>query len=71
MPAPVRVRNSGPLVRPSMTACTAGRAGRGTGTRAGLSFLPMKVRGRYLAYVCCVEVLYRDNDHAMSSSHAA
>ncbi len=36
MPAPVQVRNSGPLVRPSMTACTAGKAGRGTGHAGGL-----------------------------------
>src|SRR3954470_17292552 len=45
MPAPVRVRvcSSGPLVRPSMAACTAGKAGRGTGIRAGLSPLPTKV----------------------------
>src|SRR4051794_36085932 len=47
MPAPVRVRNSGPLGRPSMAACTAGKAGRGTGTRAGLSPLPTKVNVTY------------------------
>src|SRR3954447_149716 len=36
-----------PAVRPSMAACTAGRAGSGTGTRAGLSPLPTKANVTY------------------------
>jgi hypothetical protein len=51
MPAPVRVRSSGPLPRPATASCIAGKAGSGNRYTGGLVALTDEGQGHVAAEV--------------------